>query len=1732
MDVKKSQELKPTQFLIIDSEIFPNLFLVNFYDPQTQSHKHFVFVGKASKKQDITELKAYIKKLNQSNAHMVSFNGLRYDNYVIKAFLATPTIEAARKVNHEIIVEKKARFETSLFHHEIDVLGILDNKASLKEFQARIKYPTLLESPFPFDKPLAAGDIPKLIEYCQNDCLSTWTLFQEPATQSKYKIKLQASKEFKLPQIANKSESDIASDVMASRIKQALKVSSRKSIKELRGEPETNFIGHQIINSKIAFINSTLVKALEEAKAHHFGQGRKFFRALELGGLHINIGEGGLHTVKQQPAIILSSPEYKIYDYDVSSYYPSLILSEKVAIPGIENASLKVYENILKDRLAAKKAGDKAKADCYKIVLNSVFGKAGSKYSQFYNPKSMLTVTLNCQFRLLELVEKALELEIRILQVNTDGITILASENQHSQFNKEVELWQIATGFEMEAVEYETLVMKDVNNYVAKTKAGKIKTKGIFVDYANLFGGGKAIVIANAVNRYFLESIPVEKTVTECKEIFAFCFYSKRDQYIRPLPEIQPKVNRWIWAKKPQLDLLKAKQTKSDAKVENSENIKLANDISLVSREDVDIQRYIDEAKAFIAKIEHPEVKPEKKSKASNAEKPQTKFDFEGDEPQAEPDKPKELPANFKYPTKARLKNAVAYFQKLGIPTIAEFYNESGRAQPKFESWKKISKEESWKKSSDIVDKQPGTNLGIRLDDILVIDNDVPELSAFHFKGVTLPKTVLNHHTNNPDSIYKLEGKGHLIYKRPSWYTELKTIKIVNPSPKGDQKGTIIEIRSGTDKITIAPSTHRSGQPYKLENHDLFANLPELPKEFFDKFMAVKNQLNPLPKPKKTKPPSSKERKQIEEIKAQVTIYDVLELCNVKTQNSGGAEFIKCPWHDDKGRPNCQINPPDSKQPPCFCYVCDEGHDILDAYMAFRQVDFSTTLKYLQKIATKKLQSEAAREERVNQIGQASPEELQELIEQGTQEQIKNALANLTEQEIIFLQGVTGTSKSYTMLEAMLEKALNGQKCLLICITVENAETALAKFKAIQEKRSVSVTLDLLTAKHKSEVLEEDEETELTANYSKSYQKVNGGYQIKENTAQIIITTIGYVGRKGHTASSYLNFHAMIENRFIYIDEADIFFDKMKVSFPLLSRYLQEGSNYKKMLKCPVSAKKGDCSQCILGAYLKSPDKKTSERKFYMEFPKEAQEKFIARDDLGIASWESLLDMQSYVEVSGTLYYKPREPQENIFAKHLDLNEDGSYIGFLKHLTAYLHNPHIRIEYPKHKKEETPINPDDIVNMNKEQKTVVQFPVMACGIPTLCGVDLVPIKQLFGATINKTVGKGQNEREIEIECSGAKAIVFATATTQTMSEFFNILTQIIKANGWKARQTKITEIAFSFDVTLLKTIQHLSIDRVAKIILEVEKKTDNKILAVPARKSEADDLATELRYTIKEKVEYYYNREFEVEYKNRRGKSQAAIKVYLTYARSSIARGEDFPEANFLIVDCQQFVPFAAIAEIRPGMTSAEKRLKLIEDITRTLLQIIGRLLRSLLERIPGQTVKDLRKIVVLLHGLPDELLGFQVPLEVTHSQQEIIGTFISPEAKDMVSSCSEAILDALAGKKPKNYHEIAKSKATEKAAKEGQNTMSKKQRALLSKDEVEKLREITKAEKQARKLEAKFIELSNKVRKMARQKIPKREIARVLHLDRYPKLIDQLKNIYENELPCSKNKALVSTEL
>jgi hypothetical protein len=98
-------------------------------------------------------------------------------------------------------------------------------------------------------------------------------------------------------------------------------------------------------------------------------------------GVETLLGSGGCHASVNNKTF-KSNEEYVILDLDYTSFYPFIManpINEELryhsrAIPYYQ----KIYD-IVNDRVVAKKAGDKVKADALKLIINKIFGMSGDK---------------------------------------------------------------------------------------------------------------------------------------------------------------------------------------------------------------------------------------------------------------------------------------------------------------------------------------------------------------------------------------------------------------------------------------------------------------------------------------------------------------------------------------------------------------------------------------------------------------------------------------------------------------------------------------------------------------------------------------------------------------------------------------------------------------------------------------------------------------------------------------------------------------------------------------------------------------------------------------------------------------------------------------------------------------------------------------------------------------------------------------------------------------------------------------------------------------------------------------------------------------------------------------------------------------------------------------------------------------------------------------------------------
>ena len=252
-------------------------------------------------------------------------------------------------------------------------------------------------------------------------------------------------------------------------------------------------------------------------------------KQITIGRTKYTIASGGLHSCERSSCY--SEDNCIIMSYDVISYYPSIILSNKYAPPHLGSAFLKVYSDLVEERMLAKQRGETTDSNSLKITINGSYGKFGSKYSFLYSPELKIQVTITGQLLLLMLIERLEEEGVQVISANTDGVVLKFRRDQKRIVGGILFDWEMDTGLTMERTRYRSLYSRDVNNYIAVLENGKIIAKGIYEDLLSsskkLSKNPVSLICSEAARLYILNGTPIEQTVAQCKDIRKFTVLKK-----------------------------------------------------------------------------------------------------------------------------------------------------------------------------------------------------------------------------------------------------------------------------------------------------------------------------------------------------------------------------------------------------------------------------------------------------------------------------------------------------------------------------------------------------------------------------------------------------------------------------------------------------------------------------------------------------------------------------------------------------------------------------------------------------------------------------------------------------------------------------------------------------------------------------------------------------------------------------------------------------------------------------------------------------------------------------------------------------------------------------------------------------------------------------------------------------------------------------------------------------
>lgn len=516
-----------------DVEIFKNFFDVSFVNIATEEIKTFIIWKNQNDRKELLDF------LSERN-FLVSFNGLSYDMPILRFIrdykgkdinadlykISAKLISDYHRDDEQVMILRYPRYPEPFVHQDLMALmGFLRTGVSLKQCAIALKWYTIMDSPFEFTHTVEQQDIKEIIKYNINDCLITNALYKDHYVTESRELRENLAEQYG-DAMLSAADSKIANLMLESLYEKSTGI-PRKEFKEGRTHRESVKFSDVILN-KVKFETEELISLLSELKnvTVYDTNKFKFEKNIVYKGNQYNLGVGGLHT-EESPHVYRATENKKIITMDVASYYPSMMLVYNIKPEHIKEDLLKIFSRVKKERIEAKRAGDKTKADSFKILLNSTFGKLGFNNYFLYDPLAMLQVTVNGQLFLLRLVEMMEKNGIHCISSNTDGCEFEIKKEQESLALSLAKEWQEETGFELEFDYYDLYCKKDVNNYIARNTHGKIKTKGAFLDTIDLKKQNRHLIIPKAVNNYFLYGTAVEDTIMSCKDIFDFCLSQK-----------------------------------------------------------------------------------------------------------------------------------------------------------------------------------------------------------------------------------------------------------------------------------------------------------------------------------------------------------------------------------------------------------------------------------------------------------------------------------------------------------------------------------------------------------------------------------------------------------------------------------------------------------------------------------------------------------------------------------------------------------------------------------------------------------------------------------------------------------------------------------------------------------------------------------------------------------------------------------------------------------------------------------------------------------------------------------------------------------------------------------------------------------------------------------------------------------------------------------------------------
>jgi hypothetical protein len=639
------------KILMHDIETLLECFFIGIYDPQEDKKYEF---GVNQWENSLDGLISYID--THKDYYWVSYNGIRFDSQVLEWIIRNhgkwhdlPGLEICRRIhqkaqdviddsNYDLFPEYN-QYDLTL--KQLDLMKVMhyDNKmrrVSLKRLEFEMDLENVEEMPIPHYKTgLSKEEVKVVKDYCFNDIYALtqfWKFVIGETEHPLYKgnnqiqLRMDIENEYKIPCL-NYSNAKIGDEI----IKKFYCEEKGISYKQL---PKKGFFRKEIqlkycIPKNISFKTKQLQDFLKETKKVILKRDEDFVKTIVFYGQEYTFAKGGLHNVIKGK-IYESDDENDLVDVDVAGFYPGMIINNSYYPFHLGKEFLSGYKKSYFKRIELKPLAKKDKRIkgvvlALKEAGNCPYGKSSDMDSWLYDKQMTLATCLTGEFSLLMLIEECELNGIRCIMANTDGATFIVPKIKYELFSKIKEEWRekltIELTYELEEVKYQKMVFSNVNHYLAikqdPNDPDRVKLKGDFMKDFELHKNKSKRIIPIALEKYYVDGVPIEQTIRNHKNIFDFAIRQKatRDFHYEGVSSkginIYKKLIRYYVSKEGE-SLFKVKNPECQTNaadrsiVEKGEICKICNylpkDTNPIEAK-VDFDYYIRECQEFIDKI-------------------------------------------------------------------------------------------------------------------------------------------------------------------------------------------------------------------------------------------------------------------------------------------------------------------------------------------------------------------------------------------------------------------------------------------------------------------------------------------------------------------------------------------------------------------------------------------------------------------------------------------------------------------------------------------------------------------------------------------------------------------------------------------------------------------------------------------------------------------------------------------------------------------------------------------------------------------------------------------------------------------------------------------------------------------------------------------------------------------------------------------------------------------------